>query len=114
MTKKQSATVIIKVDGMAYYLDAADLTPRETGVLKRVGHIGGIAELPAALKSGDLEVVAALAGIAMARAGHEPNYERLLDLPLGMFDIEFPEGDEAPLSTTPEAPGTLSSPESMV
>lgn len=106
---KTDTTVIFTVDGMEYTLDIADLTGKESGVLKRIGHLKGINEIPEAMQAGDVEAVAALVGIAMARAGIKPNYERLLDLPISAFSARLPEDKEVPLAET-ETSGILSSP----
>lgn len=108
-----NTTINIEVDGIEYALDIKNLSGRETGVLKRVAHLKGINDIPEALSSGDLETVAALAGIAMARTGIAPDYEKLLDLPVGMITVKLPEGDDSPLAhgereTTSETGGTPS------
>lgn len=108
--KTTDTTVIFGVDGMEYALDIADLTGKEVGVLKRVGMLAGINEIPEAMQSGDAEALAALVGIAMARAGLRPNYERLLNLSISAFSVRLPEDKEVPLA--PETSGTPSSPES--
>ena len=112
---RTDTTIIISVDGMEYSLDIANLTGRETGILKRVGKIEGILKIPDAMMAGDMEVTAALTGIAMARAGIKPDYERLLDLPMGAVTTKLPDEDKAgPLaqkpSVTAETAGTLSLP----
>lgn len=89
----KESIICFEVDGMKYDLDVADLTGREIGVLKRVGHVAGIGEVPSALEAGDFEVVAALTGIAMARSGQTPDYDKLLDLPLQSFALVVPEDD---------------------
>lgn len=108
-----NTTVNIEVDGIEYALDIKNLSGRETGVLKRIAHLKGINDIPEALQSGDLEAIAALAGIAMARSGIAPDYEKLLDLPVGMITVKLPEGDDTPLAQggqreTSEASGTPS------
>jgi hypothetical protein len=90
-------TISIEVDGVEYALDVKNLSGREAGVLKRIAHLKGINDIPDALSSGDLETVAALAGIAMARSGITPDYEKLLDLPVGMITVKLPGSDEDPL-----------------
>lgn len=99
--KYTDTTVIFAVDGMEYPLDIADLTGRETGILKRVGKLKGAAEITEAMMAGDIEALAALVGIAMSRAGIKPNYERLLDLPTTAFETKLPEDTPDPLETRP-------------
>lgn len=110
--KTTDTTVIFIVDGMDYALDIADLTGRESGILKRIGHIEGPAKIPDAMNALDTEVLSALAGIAMARAGIKPNYERLLDLPVSAFGVKLPDSDngDIPLAGT-DTSGTPSLPE---
>ena len=104
-------TVIFAVDGMEYVLDIANLTGRETGILKRVGRLKGVSEIPDAMAAGDMEALAALVGIAMSRAGLKPDYEKLLDLPMGAVEAKLPEEKPSPLvarNTTSETAGTPS------
>lgn len=104
----KDTTINIEVDGVEYALDVKNLSGRETGVLKRVAHLKGINDIPDALTSGDLEAVAALAGIAMTRCGITPDYDKLLDLPVGMITVKLPEGDDNPLDKTSATTGTPS------
>lgn len=99
--------VVISVDGVGYSLDVSNLTGRESGVLKRIGKVGGVLGVPRALEEGDIEVVVALAGIAMKRAGIEPDYDKLLDLPIGMFRIDLSERPTQ-AGTSPAVGGTQS------
>lgn len=104
-------TVIFAVDGMEYVLDIANLTGRETGTLKRVGRLKGVSEIPDAMAAGDMEALAALVGIAMSRAGLKPDYEKLLDLPMGAVEAKLSEEKPSPLvarNTTSETAGTPS------
>ena len=104
-------TVIFAVDGMEYVLDIANLTGRETGTLKRVGRLKGVSEIPDAMAAGDMEALAALVGIAMSRAGLKPDYEKLLDLPMGAVEAKLSVEKPSPLvarNTTSETAGTPS------
>ena len=105
-------TVIFAVDGMEYALDIANLTGRETGTLKRVGRLKGVSEIPDAMAAGDMEALAALVGIAMSRAGLKPDYEKLLDLPMGAVEARLSSEEKpSPLvarNTTSETAGTPS------
>lgn len=83
--------VVVTVDGVDHALDIGNLTGRESGVLKRVGKIKGVLEVADALRAGDMEVVVALAVIAMQRSGINADPERLLDMPHTMFRITIPE-----------------------
>lgn len=89
-------TIKVTVEGVEYPLDLSEMTGREVGVLKRVGHIKGVGDLPEALQAGDLEVVVAVAVIAMSRAGVTADAERLLDAKMGVIRIDAGEGDAVP------------------
>ncbi len=102
----------ITVEGVKYVLDLAQFSGRETGILKRVGELRGVAEIPAALAAGDLEAVVALAVIAARRAGVTLDADRLLDAEMGAVRVHVvgEEADEAnppaePLAAEPEADG---------
>lgn len=93
MTAKvpEISTVIITVEKEDYTLDVTEFTPRECGVLKRVGHVAGVAALAEALPAGDLEAIVALAIIAAKRAGVTLDPEALLDGKLGTIKFTVPE-----------------------
>lgn len=93
---QQQTTLVVTVNGEDYVLDCSEFTGRECGVLKRIGHIRGISELPEAITAGDLEVVAALAVIAAKRAGIIINPETLLDGQIGNIKIALPESEDPP------------------
>lgn len=113
-------TIIFRYDGMEYPLDFSDLNGRETGILKRHGHIAGVVELATAIPEGDVEAIVALLGIAMQRAGLTPDFDKLMELPFGQIDLDLarastPDPTPAEAATpTPEPVGTPSSPTSMV
>ena len=106
-----NTTIIITVDGMEYPLDIQNLTGKEVGIIKRIGHVNGINAVPDALEAGDLELIAALAGIAIARTGANVIYDKLLDMPIGMINVKLPDDSESsdtPLAGTPETIGDQS------
>ena len=86
-----NVTIAIEVEGATYLLDCSEFTAREVGILKRDGHIRGAMDIPQALQAGDLEAVAALAMIAMLRAGKQVNFDALLDAKAGVIKITLPE-----------------------
>lgn len=88
--------IVITVEGKDYPLDCSEFTAREVGVLKRIGHLRGPSDMAEALKAVDLEAVAALAIIAMQRAGKNVNPEALLDAKLGEIKISLPEAEADP------------------
>ena len=92
--KTPPSGIVLIVEGQEYPLTWSEFTPRESGMLKSIGHIGGIADIPQALKSGDLEAVVALAAIAMRRAGVYVDIEKLLDGKLGKIVMKI--SDENP------------------
>lgn len=99
----KDTTIIIEIDGMQHVLDIANLTARETGVLKRIGHLKGTRDIPDALNNADLEAIVAMAGIAMTRSGvKDVDYEKLLDVPINKIRVMLPGADEAPLAQAPE------------
>lgn len=115
----QEGVITVSIDGMDYTVDVTNFTGREVGILKSVGHIKGFADFGDAMLAGDLEVLAALAGIAMKRAGHEPDFEKLLDMPLGKIVVSAPDepdptpAPQADCGATPAPSGTPSTPDSM-
>ncbi len=103
-TKKgEGNEIIIEYEGEKYPLNIAEFTGRECSVLKSVGHIHGVGEIPQALIAGDLEAVVALAVIAMKRAGVVVNPDELLDAEVGVIRINIPD-DENPTSGATERP----------
>lgn len=101
--KPAGSVLTITVEGVAYDLDLAEFSGRETGILKRVGMIRGVSEVPEALRAGDLEVVVALAVIAARRAGVTIDADRLLDAKMGVVTVSV-EGEEADESGPPAVP----------
>jgi hypothetical protein len=102
---KPKAEIKLTVDGMEFSIDILDLTGREVGTLKRIGHLRGINDLVPALENADTEAIAVLAGIAMERSGNKTvNYDYLLDLPLGKIKAEVlePESSGNPLGESDE------------
>lgn len=85
---KQDATIVVRVEGVEYPLDLSEMTGREVGVLKRVGHLRGVVDLIEALQYADQEAIVAVAVIAMSRAGVTADPERLLDAKMGTIKID--------------------------
>lgn len=113
MTEKVGAdqsVIIMTIDGQDYTLDCMEFTARECGLLKRIGHIAGVAAIPAAIEALDLEAIVALAVIAMKRAGIIANPEELLDGEVGIIKLKFPESEDPP-TPAPET-GQMQPPES--
>lgn len=80
--------MIVVIDGMDYPIDIGDLTGKEVRLLKEHGHVLGIAVLGDAIMAGDLEALAALAGIAVLRSGGTPNWDKLQDMPTGKIALK--------------------------
>ena len=112
--------ITITVDGMEYPLDIGDLTGREYGVLREVAHIEGLSDIGVGIDKRNMEVVIALAGVAMQRAGIKVDFDRLLDMKIGDIKLDIPdvdptpEADKPPESVTPGGSGTLPSPTTSV
>lgn len=100
--------ITLTVQERTYELDVREFTGRETGILKRVGHIGGLADLGPALMSLDLEVIAALAHIAARRVGVDLDVDKLLDAELGAIVLGSPEADAdvPPIMAVPARPAS--------
>lgn len=115
--KPQGTTVVLTVEDVDYPLDIAEFTGRECGVIKSVGHVKGVNEIPDALDAGDLEVIVALAVVAMRRAGVRVNPETLLDgkagtIKIGLAETEEEGGDRPTMTEATADTGTPASPES--
>ncbi len=102
------ATIVFRVDGVAYPLEideakgANSMSPREWGEIKRIAHVLP-AQLGEAIEGGDMELMAALAIIAMRRAGGAPDVDAILD---GRFPLEVeaePEADDGPPAVAADA-----------
>jgi uncharacterized protein (DUF2336 family) len=91
------ATIAFRIDGVAYPLEidetkgANSLSPREWGEIKRIAHVLP-AQLAEAIEGGDMELMAALAIVAMRRAGGQPDVDAILD---GRFPLEVEADAEA-------------------
>lgn len=82
------------VDGVEYPLDIYNMTGREIGTLKRVGHVLGFDDIATAMTHQDTQVLCALAGIAIERTGVVPDYDKLLDMPMGMVQMKIEDVEE--------------------
>jgi hypothetical protein len=96
--KEPGQVLTITVEEVPYSLDLTEFSGTETGILKRVGHIGGVAQIGSALQAGDLELVVALAVIAARRVGVTLDHQKLLDAKMGAvtINVEEPEVDAGP------------------
>lgn len=92
-TPEQSPVIIVTVDGVDYDLDLTEFSGTETGILKRTGRIGGVAEIGPALQAGDLELVCALAVVAARRVGVTLDAAGLLDAKMGVVKIRSTDVD---------------------
>lgn len=89
--------LVITVEDVKYTLDCNQFTPRECGLIKRIGNVRGVAEIPQALVAGDMELVVALAVVAAKRAGKILNPEALMDGEGGLILVNIPsETDDNP------------------
>jgi uncharacterized protein (DUF2336 family) len=100
------ATITFRIDGVAYPLEidetkgANSLSPREWGEIKRIAHVLP-AQLAEAIEGGDMELMAALAIVAMRRAGGQPDVDAILD---GRFPLEVEaEADDDPPAVAADA-----------
>ena len=94
--KTEGTVITITVEDEDYPLDVSEFTARECGQLKSIGHIRGVLEIGDALQAGDLETVAALAVIAMQRAGKAVNPASILNMDFGKVLVHIPDDDSDP------------------
>jgi hypothetical protein len=89
------AVIRFRVDGVPYALEidekkgAGSLTPREWGIVKRISRVLP-ADMGDAAAGGDQELYAALAIVAMRRAGVDVDEDAILD---GKYPMEI-EGED--------------------
>lgn len=110
MAEKPSTIITFTVEGEDYDLDCSEFTARECGILKRVGHIRGVMDIPSALDVLDLEAIVAMAVIAMKRVGVNANAEKLLDAESGDISIKLPDSEEPDGKEDPTKAGEKTTP----
>jgi len=93
--EKELSTIVITYDGVEYPLDITEFTARETGILKRVGHIAGPGALQEALNAMDMEAIVAMTVIAIQRTGAIVDPTSLLDEKMGdgKIHIQLPKSE---------------------
>ncbi len=96
-------TILVTVKKDEYPLDITEFTARECGVLKQIGHLRGINDIPAAIQAVDLEAIVALAVIAANRAGVAVNPDELLDGKAGIVRLNIATEDADPSPSAAEA-----------
>lgn len=91
MATGTSTILVLVVDGREYKIEISStsnigMTPREWGVMKRIASVPGPAAFMDALMAYDVEAVAALAIVAMRRAGQPVDEDKMLD---GLYTLEL-------------------------
>ena len=84
MTAQTTGLITLTIDGREFPIEFKEgigigLTPREWGVMKRIAGISGAIELGQALRVLDVQCVAALALVALTRAGQPTDEDAMLD-----------------------------------
>lgn len=92
----------VKVNGKPYEVPDS-FTFRELGLIKRLSGVRG-AELPGALRAGDMEAFAAIAIISIRRAGEEVDEDKFLDSDIDIIEY-VSDPVEEPADPTGAAPG---------
>ena len=88
--KAEKNIAVFVHDGMEYSLDINNLTGKEAQAIEKVTGIPGFLPMAQNLQQLHLPTVVALMGVAMTRAGHTPDYDKLMDLTMSDIELKDP------------------------
>ena len=106
---KNDGKIVWVLDGMRYAIDINDMTNREVHKACKIAEVGGLYTLGQNLTEGSTGAIVAVLSIAMERAGHKPDLDKLWDLNVGEITAGKPDPTKA--GTDEKKTGTPSLPE---